>query len=324
MGRDCPAILDQHHVTVGSPPQEVVADTGSATVTAFSAGADRGVTASIPSWPTANHRGGWDREHFIDDAEQDRYVCPQGQPPRRIHDKGASRQQVCRAPFGVCPSCPGRQACGPGRRARTGTRSFDHELLEAARAHLRKAAGRAALGKRQQFIELVFADAKVRHCPGPGQPVDPGPAHRGHGETSEVGAVPATGGGGGGGHGGPTPPSWCRMGRPARRRMGHPCQIAIHCTQLQFVRVPPPERLRATLRQPPPPRDLTSHSPPSRPFVPGLSPLAAGPEMSAPLETLHGLLTRGRLQTLGPRLGQALADFATGPRGRAQVCRPSR
>jgi hypothetical protein len=29
---------------------------------------------------------------------------------------------------------------------------------------MRTAAGRAALGKRQQFIELVFADAKVRHC----------------------------------------------------------------------------------------------------------------------------------------------------------------
>jgi hypothetical protein len=29
---------------------------------------------------------------------------------------------------------------------------------------MRTAAGRAALGKRQQFIELVLADAKVRHC----------------------------------------------------------------------------------------------------------------------------------------------------------------
>ena len=123
------------------------------------------MTASIPSWPTANHCGGWDREHFIYDAEQDRYVCPQGQPLGRIHDNGASRQQVYRAPFGVCPSCPVRQAGGPGRRTRTGTRSFDHELLEAARTHVRTAAGRAALGKRQQFIELVFAAAKVRHCP---------------------------------------------------------------------------------------------------------------------------------------------------------------
>jgi hypothetical protein len=105
-GQGLPAILDQHHVTVGSPPQAVVADTGSATVTAFQAGADRGVTASIPSWPTANRRGGWDREHFIHDAEQDRYVCPQGQPLGRIHDNGASRQQVYRAPFGVCPSYP--------------------------------------------------------------------------------------------------------------------------------------------------------------------------------------------------------------------------
>jgi hypothetical protein len=142
----------------------VVADTGYATVTAFQAGADRGVTASIPSWPTTNRRGGWDREHFTYDAELDRYVCPQGQPLRRIHDNVASRQQVYRAPFGVCPSCPVRQECGPGLRARTVTRSFDHQLLEAARAHMETAAGRAALRKRKQFIELIFADAKVRHC----------------------------------------------------------------------------------------------------------------------------------------------------------------
>ena len=57
-----------------------------------------------------------------------------------------------------------RQECGPGLRARTVTRSFDHELLEAARAHMETAAGRAALRKRKPFIELVFADAKVRHC----------------------------------------------------------------------------------------------------------------------------------------------------------------
>ena len=163
-GQGLPAILDQHQDTVGSLPQEAVADTGYATVTAFQACADRGVVASIPSWSTANRHGGWDREHFAYDAEHDRYVCPQGQQLRRTHDNLSSRQQVYRAPFGVCPTCPVRQACGPGLRARTVTRSFDHELLEAARNHMETAAGRAALRKRKQFIELVFADAKVRHC----------------------------------------------------------------------------------------------------------------------------------------------------------------
>ncbi|MGC1183809.1 MAG: transposase [Candidatus Dormiibacterota bacterium] len=163
-GQGLPAILGQHEVTVGSLPQEAVADTGYATVTAFQACADRGVVASIPSWSTANRHGGWDREHFTYDTEHDRYVCPQGQQLRRTHDNLASRQRVYRAPFGVCPTCPVRQACGPGLRARTVTRSFDHELLEAARTHMEMAAGRAALRKRKQFIELVFADAKVRHC----------------------------------------------------------------------------------------------------------------------------------------------------------------
>ena len=39
-----------------------------------------------------------------------------------------------------------------------------NELLEAARTHMETAAGRAALRRRKQFIELIFADAKVRHC----------------------------------------------------------------------------------------------------------------------------------------------------------------
>ncbi len=162
-GQGLPEILDQHQLTVGAAPKEVVADTGYATVTAFQTCADRGVIASIPSWSTANRRGGWDRDHFSYDPEHDLYTCPQGQPLRRTHDNVAAHQQVYRAPFGVCPSCPLRQECGPGRRARTVTRSIDHDLLDAARAHMRTASGRAALRQRKQFIELVFADAKVRH-----------------------------------------------------------------------------------------------------------------------------------------------------------------
>jgi len=50
-GQGPPAILDEHQVTDGSPPQEVVAATAYATVTTFQAGTDRSVTASIPSCP---------------------------------------------------------------------------------------------------------------------------------------------------------------------------------------------------------------------------------------------------------------------------------
>lgn len=44
------------HMVVGGGRSRDVADTGYATVTAFKTYADRGVTASIPSWPTANRR----------------------------------------------------------------------------------------------------------------------------------------------------------------------------------------------------------------------------------------------------------------------------
>lgn len=64
-------------------------------------------------------------------------------------DNLSSRQQVYRAPFEVCPTCPVRQACGPGVRTRTVTRSSDYEQLEAARVHMQTAAGRAALRKRK-------------------------------------------------------------------------------------------------------------------------------------------------------------------------------
>ena len=76
----------------------------------------------------------------------------------------APRQKVPLAPFGVCPSCPVRQECGPGLRAWTVTRPLDQELLDAALAHKQTAAGRAALRTHKQFIELVYADAKVNHC----------------------------------------------------------------------------------------------------------------------------------------------------------------
>ena len=140
---------------------------------------------TIPCRPPPRYCRGWDREHFIYETEYDRYVCPRGQPRRRLRDNVAFRQQGCPAPLRVGASRPVRQACDPGLRARTVTRSADHELLEAARPHMQPAAARAALRKRKQFIEPVFAGAGVRQClararkagagttccPGPGLPL---------------------------------------------------------------------------------------------------------------------------------------------------------
>ena len=163
-GQGLPAILDQHHLNTGSRPEEVVADTGYAGANAYRTCLDRGVLPSIRSHPSVNRRGGYDRDRFTFDAANDRYICPQGHSLVRVHDNVPMKQHIYRASLADCRACPVRQECNPGARAsRIVSRSFDHDLLEFVAEHLNAAHARDALRKRKQFVELVIADAKVRH-----------------------------------------------------------------------------------------------------------------------------------------------------------------
>jgi transposase len=163
-GQGLPAILDQHHLNTGNPPEEAVADTGYAGTTAYRTCAHRGVLPSIRGHPSVNRRGGYDRDRFTYDGAHDRYICPQGHPLVRVHDNVPMQQQIYRASLGDCRACPLRVECNPGAKAsRIVSRSFEHELLEAVAEHLKTPRARDALRRRKQFVELAMADAKVRH-----------------------------------------------------------------------------------------------------------------------------------------------------------------
>jgi len=162
-GQGLPAVLDQHHLNVGRPPAEVVADSGYAGAAAYRTCVDRGVAPTIKGRPNKNHHGGWDRDRFIYDTALDRYICPMGQPLVRSSDNVAMRQHVYRASLTACRSCSVRAECSPSRNARTVTHSFEHALLVQVADHLATAAAKRSLRYRKQFIELIFADAKVRH-----------------------------------------------------------------------------------------------------------------------------------------------------------------
>jgi transposase len=163
-GQGLPAILDQHHLNTGSRSEEIVADTGYAGANAYRTCLDRGVLPSIRSHPSVNRRGGYDRDRFTYDAANDRYICPQGHPLVRVHDNVPMKQHIYRASLADCRACPVRQECNPGARAsRIVSRSFDHDLLEVVAEHLKSPRARDALRRRKQFVELVIADAKVRH-----------------------------------------------------------------------------------------------------------------------------------------------------------------
>jgi len=163
-GQGLPAILDQHHFNTGERPEEVIADTGYAGTTAYRTCMERGILPSIRAHPSVNRRGGWDRDRFLYDQTNDRYLCPEGHALVRVHDNVPMQQHIYRASLADCRACPVRSQCNPGAKAsRTVSRSFDHELLGAVAEHLKTPRARDALRKRKQFIELVVADAKVRH-----------------------------------------------------------------------------------------------------------------------------------------------------------------
>ncbi len=162
-GQGLPALLDQHHLNVGQAPGEVIADTGYSSTTAYRTCAQRGIAATIKGRPNGNHRGGWDRDRFTFDEANDRYICPMGQPLVRTSDNVALRQHVYRASLTACRSCSVRSECSPSLNARTVTHSFERDLLDEVARHLATPQAKRSLRTRKQFIELVFADAKVRH-----------------------------------------------------------------------------------------------------------------------------------------------------------------
>ncbi len=100
---------------------------------------------------------------FRYDAQQNCYICPQGQI---LHPNGAeynTQYFIYRAPAKVCKRCPVKAQCTTSTYGRVIRRSFYQDYLDRLAAYSTTPAYQKAMRKRSIWIEPLFGEAKQWH-----------------------------------------------------------------------------------------------------------------------------------------------------------------
>lgn len=134
---------------------EVVADAGYADAEQLKACEEAGVTAFVPHPRTANPHGGFDRSHFVYEAESDTLRCPAG---RTLRFKSASTKNQARYYKAEdCAGCALKPRCTKAP-VRWVSRHEHEAVLEALAARLKQRPG--ILAQRRCLVEHPFGIIK--------------------------------------------------------------------------------------------------------------------------------------------------------------------
>jgi transposase len=102
-------------------------------------------------------------ERFQYSAQDNCYICPQGQTLRFSTVDQRDQAWVYRAPAKICKVCSVKHECTTSTYGRVIKRSFFQEYLDRARAYQTTAAYQKAMRKRAVWIEPLFGEAKQWH-----------------------------------------------------------------------------------------------------------------------------------------------------------------
>ena len=144
-------------------PRQLTGDTTYGTAENIAAIEDQGIRAYVPLPDFDQRTPLYSPKAFAYDAERDVYVCPQGEPLRRIgalYDERVVRYQ---AEAATCNACPVKGRCTTGQQGRQVRRSFHEEYLARVRGYHATAAYQKAMRKRSVWVEPLFGEAKAWH-----------------------------------------------------------------------------------------------------------------------------------------------------------------
>ncbi len=144
-------------------PRQVTGDTTYGTLENIAALEDQGIRAYVPLPDFDSRTELFGKGAFRYDADQDAYVCPQGQLLRVHSHTYALRLTRYRAAPGVCDACPLKPRCTTSDRGREIARHFDEHYLDRVREYHETEPYRKAMRKRQVWVEPLFAEAKAWH-----------------------------------------------------------------------------------------------------------------------------------------------------------------
>ena len=144
-------------------PRQATGDTTYGTLENIVALEDEGTRAFVPL-PDMNHRRPfYGQDDFAYDAELDAYRCPAGHALTRERIKHTEGVIVYRADSATCNACPLKDECTASDRGHIVHRSLYADYLERVRGYHATEAYKKAMRKRQDWVEPLFAEAKLWH-----------------------------------------------------------------------------------------------------------------------------------------------------------------
>ena len=149
-------------------PERLIADTAYGTGPMLGWLVNRKIAPHIPVFDKAGRTDGtWTRADFEWDAENDQYICPEGQTLKRFRrnysdpnrgptGKGVARYRALKL---ICQVCPSKQKCCPNADARKITREEHEDARQVAR-NIAKTRQYDISMKLRKKVEMLFAHLK--------------------------------------------------------------------------------------------------------------------------------------------------------------------
>ncbi len=161
-------MLDRVKEVFDLDPERIIADTAYGSGPMLGWLVDRKIAPHIPVIDKAGRTDGtWTRDDFEWDAENDQYICPEGEalkqfrrnysdPNRGPSDKGVAKYRALKL---TCQSCPSKPKCCPNADFRSITREEHEDARQVAR-DIAKTKQYEISMKLRNKVEMLFAHLK--------------------------------------------------------------------------------------------------------------------------------------------------------------------
>ena len=161
-------MLDRVKEVFDLDPERIIADTAYGSGPMLGWLVDRKIAPHIPVIDKAGRTDGtWTRDDFEWDAENDQYICPEGEvlkqflrnysdPNRGPSDKGVAKYRALKL---TCQSCPSKPKCCPNADFRSITREEHEDARQVAR-DIAKTKQYEISMKLRKKVEMLFAHLK--------------------------------------------------------------------------------------------------------------------------------------------------------------------
>jgi transposase len=144
-------------------PKLAVGDTRYGTVPNIVGLEARGIRAYLPTSDFSQRTKYYSAKLFRYDAEQDHYVCPQGQTLPLASRRTSEQVLIYKPKAKVCNACPVKSKCTGSKSGRHIYRSFFQQYLDKAETYRQTEAYLKAMRKRSLWVEPLFGEAKEFH-----------------------------------------------------------------------------------------------------------------------------------------------------------------